>query len=139
MAQNLSAQFVCPSPKVLDFSEKRLHWTSVVCVLHTVGLKTQHLVIGNLAIAQDKCENFITLIRLSIDRIEAILGKSLGRSQPKIDFASDIFPTYIPIGIGKLGPIFLVHTVSPHVSIYRRSDRCQWDPILYPTVYRSGQ
>ena len=31
MPQNLSAQFVCPSPKVLDFSEKRLHWASVVC------------------------------------------------------------------------------------------------------------
>ena len=30
MSQNLSAQFVCPSPKVLDFNEKRLHWVSVV-------------------------------------------------------------------------------------------------------------
>ena len=30
MPQNLSAQFVCPSPKVLDFNEKRLHWASVV-------------------------------------------------------------------------------------------------------------
>ena len=29
-AQNLSDQFVCPSPKVLDFNEKRLHWASVV-------------------------------------------------------------------------------------------------------------
>ena len=27
MPQNL---FVCPSPKVLDFNEKRLHWASVV-------------------------------------------------------------------------------------------------------------
>jgi hypothetical protein len=25
MPKNLSAQFVCPSPKVLDFNEKRLH------------------------------------------------------------------------------------------------------------------
>ena len=25
MPQNLSAQFVCPSPKVWDFNEKRLH------------------------------------------------------------------------------------------------------------------
>jgi hypothetical protein len=24
--QNLFAQFVCPSPKVWDFDEKRLHW-----------------------------------------------------------------------------------------------------------------
>ena len=30
MPQNLSAQFVCPSPKILDFNEKRLQWTSVV-------------------------------------------------------------------------------------------------------------
>ena len=28
--QNLSAQIVCPSPKVWDFDEKRLHWASVV-------------------------------------------------------------------------------------------------------------
>ena len=28
--QNLSAQFLCPSPNVLDFNEKRLHWASVV-------------------------------------------------------------------------------------------------------------
>ena len=32
MPQNLSAQFVCPSPKALDFNEKRLHWASVVRV-----------------------------------------------------------------------------------------------------------
>ena len=31
MPQNLSAQFFCPSPKVLDFNKKRLHWASVVC------------------------------------------------------------------------------------------------------------
>ena len=30
MPQNLSAKFECPSPKVLDFNEKRLQWTSVV-------------------------------------------------------------------------------------------------------------
>ena len=28
--QNVSAQIVCPSPKVWDFDEKRLHWASVV-------------------------------------------------------------------------------------------------------------
>ena len=33
MPQNLSAQIVFPSPKVLDFNEKKLHWTSVVCDL----------------------------------------------------------------------------------------------------------
>ena len=31
MPQNLSAQIVCPSPKVWDFDEKRLHWASVGC------------------------------------------------------------------------------------------------------------
>ena len=30
MPQNLSAQIVCPSPKVWDLDEKRLHWASVV-------------------------------------------------------------------------------------------------------------
>ena len=30
MHQNLSAQFVCPSPKGWDFNEKRVHWASVV-------------------------------------------------------------------------------------------------------------
>jgi hypothetical protein len=34
MSQNLSDQFVCPSPKVLDFNEKKLHWASVVCAVH---------------------------------------------------------------------------------------------------------
>ena len=38
MPQNLSAQFVCPSPKVWDFNEKRLHWASVV----RDGSKTDH-------------------------------------------------------------------------------------------------
>ena len=35
MPQNLSAQFVCSSPKVLDFNEKRLYWASVVRILRT--------------------------------------------------------------------------------------------------------
>ena len=30
MPQNLFAQIVCPSPKVWDFDEKKLHWASVV-------------------------------------------------------------------------------------------------------------
>ena len=33
MPQNSYAQFVCPSPKVLDFNEKRLHWGSVHCCM----------------------------------------------------------------------------------------------------------
>ena len=35
MPQNLFAQFVCPSPKVLDFYEKRLYWASVVRAVET--------------------------------------------------------------------------------------------------------
>ena len=30
MPQNVSAQFVCPSPKFLDFNEKMILWESVV-------------------------------------------------------------------------------------------------------------
>ena len=30
MPQSLSVLIVCPSPKVKDFDEKRLHWASVV-------------------------------------------------------------------------------------------------------------
>ena len=30
--QNVSALFVCPSPKVCDFNEKRHHWSSVIRV-----------------------------------------------------------------------------------------------------------
>ena len=33
MLQNLSARFVCPSPKVWDINEKRLHLASVVRAL----------------------------------------------------------------------------------------------------------
>ena len=37
--QNLSAQFVCPSTKVLDFNEKRFHLPSVVHALNSLLLK----------------------------------------------------------------------------------------------------
>ena len=30
MLQKLSSQIVCPSPKFLDFNEKKLHWAFVV-------------------------------------------------------------------------------------------------------------
>jgi hypothetical protein len=36
MPQNLSAQIVCPSPKVWEFDEKRLHRAPVVCGLYDV-------------------------------------------------------------------------------------------------------
>ena len=35
---NLYSQFVCPSPKVLDFNEKRLHCASVVSVFTTLAM-----------------------------------------------------------------------------------------------------
>jgi hypothetical protein len=38
MPQNLSAQFVCPSPKIPDFNEKRLHWASVVRVCNEISV-----------------------------------------------------------------------------------------------------
>ena len=37
MPENLFAQFVCPSPKSLDFNEKRLHWVSVVRALQYIA------------------------------------------------------------------------------------------------------
>ena len=36
--QNLPAQFFCPSPKVLYFDEKRLHWASVVRVTNNYSM-----------------------------------------------------------------------------------------------------
>ena len=45
MPQKLSAQIVCPSPKVWDFYEKRLHWASVVRVLsHPLDLTVPKIV-----------------------------------------------------------------------------------------------
>ena len=40
MPQNLSAQFVCPSPNVLDFNEKNLHWASVVLAMYYKSLSS---------------------------------------------------------------------------------------------------
>jgi hypothetical protein len=34
-------EFICPSPKVLDFNEKRLYWASVVCVWAVVAGRAQ--------------------------------------------------------------------------------------------------
>ena len=41
MPKNLSAQIVCPSAKVLNFNEKRLHWASVVRV--TTGVEIEKI------------------------------------------------------------------------------------------------
>ena len=42
MPQNLSAQFVCPSPKVLYFNEKRLHWATVVRAHGDMQILSKH-------------------------------------------------------------------------------------------------
>ena len=42
MPQNLSAQIVCPSPKVWEFDKKRLHWASVVRGMHIVVHTSLH-------------------------------------------------------------------------------------------------
>ena len=39
MTQNLSAQFICPSPKFLEFNEKGFIWASVVRVMEHCILK----------------------------------------------------------------------------------------------------
>ena len=41
MPQNLSAQLVCPSPKILDFNEKWLHWAFVVRGVKDGNTKTK--------------------------------------------------------------------------------------------------
>ena len=41
MSQNLPDDFVCPSPKVLEFHEKRLHWASVVRDMVLAGQQQQ--------------------------------------------------------------------------------------------------
>ena len=52
MPPKISAQFVCPSPKVWDIIEKRLHRVSVVCEFYhsrievlALGLKADALII----------------------------------------------------------------------------------------------
>ena len=61
MPQNVSAQFVCQSPKVLNFNEKRLHWASVVHGVRegTVLMQQAETTDG----LQDKCHESIILIK----------------------------------------------------------------------------
>ena len=62
MLQNLSAQFVCPSPKVLDFNEKRLHWASVVMI----SVLTANISESGLRPTPSKCSYKSTDIKLKI-------------------------------------------------------------------------
>ena len=61
MPQNLSVQFVFPSPKVLYFNEKRLHWASVVHEVRegTVLMQQAETTDG----LHDKCHESIILIK----------------------------------------------------------------------------
>ena len=57
MLQNLSAQFVCPIPKVLDFNRKRLHWASLVLeLIHTVSNSEFHKFFAILIFAKPSNE-----------------------------------------------------------------------------------
>ena len=63
MPQNLSAQIVCPSPKVWDFDEKSLHWASVVCRRKHVVLSSSRLQYQNY-----RCDGFVQyLLTLRLD------------------------------------------------------------------------
>ena len=72
MPQNLSAQFDCPSPKVLDFNEKRLYWASVVraSITKTKPIKTRfcHIHLENLPeidlLSRISIANFILVINI---------------------------------------------------------------------------
>ena len=63
MDQNLSARIVCPSPKVWDFDEKRLHWASVVRGRKHVVLSSSRLQYQNY-----RCDGFVQyLLTLRLD------------------------------------------------------------------------
>ena len=61
MPHDISAQFVCPSPKVLYFNQKRLYWASVVRGLRegTVLMQQAETTDG----LHDKCHESIILIK----------------------------------------------------------------------------
>ena len=46
--QSLSAQIACPSTKVWDLDEKRLHWESLVRGIGDTNDTTTHLLISKL-------------------------------------------------------------------------------------------
>ena len=60
MSQNLSAQFVCPSPKYLDFNEKRLHCASVVRVHQQTNIICKKIIREKQSLSQiSSCINFL--------------------------------------------------------------------------------
>ena len=62
MPQNLSAQLVCPSPKVLDFNKKRLHWVSIVHGLRQASLVTLSCLLVSWIFDKRKTEKYIHLL-----------------------------------------------------------------------------
>jgi hypothetical protein len=65
MTENLSAQFVCPSRKVRDFDEKRLHRASVVGALaFCIGLSAA-LIISSFFIEVQQIIDFVILSLLT--------------------------------------------------------------------------
>ena len=43
ISQGNAPELICPSPKVLDFNEKRLHWASVVREWHILQIMILNL------------------------------------------------------------------------------------------------
>ena len=80
MSQNLSAQIVCPSPKVWNFGEKRLHWPSVVRVHRQLISRLQRLLFAHKklqAFFDRACRKVFFFVDLKLKLI-------------KIDFASSL-------------------------------------------------
>ena len=67
MPQNSSAQFVCPSPKVLDFNAKRLHWTPLVRVVFQEILLTKMHKRSQNVMGNQTCDNNIILAPFFLD------------------------------------------------------------------------
>ena len=83
--QNLYAKFVCPSPKVLDFNEKRLHWASVVRGGYQV-LKNQSLSFFSLKTFHVKvfsCSNKILQLLLNQSKLPWYFRK-VCNTEPRI-------------------------------------------------------
>ena len=62
LAEN-TPKFVCPSPKVWYFNEKRLHWVSVVCGL---GFPIRFLAMQKIRDIRNSYQNELYIIYLCI-------------------------------------------------------------------------
>ena len=60
MPQSLSAQFVCPTPKVLDFNEMMMHWASVVrALVHEFSIFTRFF---SIKFSQEKLSTLLKVL-----------------------------------------------------------------------------